>query len=317
MGGHSLLAARLISEVQRTFGVALSLAAFLDNGRTVAGLSELLGAEGLSGTDEVTSGPPLHFIFSDLASAMSLRHFTTQWGAAQSVHPLIIEQPGGRFDQSVTIEQHASQALSMIRNRQPDGPLALVGYSMGGLVAYEVARQAVDAGRQVDWLGILDALAPPLTERRRAQLSQLTLRGRHRRLRQLPAPERWAKYADAALRVLRSGPGALRPPPSLNDFDLRGALEVACLYRQLGHEVPMHLFVSEDSAADVEADLLGWNQLHNGTLTVERLAGDHATLLELPKVEQLARLMLRSLHQARALTRIGHPEAKQGACAAR
>jgi amino acid adenylation domain-containing protein len=318
MGGHSLLAARLISEVQRAFGVALSLVAFLDNGRTVAELAKLLGTERLSGTDEVTSGPPLHFIFPDLVSAMSLRHFTAQWGVTPAVHPLILDQPGGQFDQSVTIEQHADQALSLIRNRQPDGPIALVGYSMGGLVAYEVARQVGDAGRQVDWLGVVDALAPSLSERRRAQLlSQLTLRGRHGRLRQLPARERWAKYANVTFRVLRGGPGALRTPPPLNDFDLRGALEVACLYRQPGHEVPMHLFVSEDSAADLESDLLGWDEFHGGMLTVEHLAGDHATLLELPKVEQLGGLMLESLHKARASTRTGDSEATLRECPVR
>ena len=253
MGGHSLLAARLISEVQRAFGVALSLAAFLDNGRTVAELAELLGDESPSRTDEVTSGPPLHFIFSDLASAMSLRHFTAQWGAAQPVHALIPEQPGGRFDRSVTIQQHASQALSTIRNRQPDGPLALVGYSIGGLLAYEIARQAVDAGQQVDWLGILDAPAPSMAQLLRAQL---TLRWQLRLLRQQPARERWAKYAEVALRVLRSGPGALWPQ---DDFDYRGAAEIAYRYQQPGHEVPMHLFVSEGSAADKGADLLGWD----------------------------------------------------------
>jgi Phosphopantetheine attachment site len=95
LGGHSLLAARLISEVQRAFGVPLSLAAFVDNGRTVARLAELLGAESPSRTDEVASGPPLHFIFASLASAMSLRHFTARWGAVQPVHALIPEQPGG------------------------------------------------------------------------------------------------------------------------------------------------------------------------------------------------------------------------------
>ena len=63
-------------------------------------LAALLGAESPSRTEEVVSGPPLHFIFSDLASAMSLRHFTAQWGAAQPVHALIPEQPGGRFDPS-------------------------------------------------------------------------------------------------------------------------------------------------------------------------------------------------------------------------
>jgi thioesterase domain-containing protein len=299
MGGHSLLAARLISEAQRAFGVALSLAAFLDSGRTVVQLATLLGAETPSRTDEVTSGSPLHFIFSDLASAVSLRHFTAQWGAAQPVHALIPEQPGGRFDPSMSVEQRASQALSAIRNRQPDGPLALAGYSIGGLVAYEVARQAVDAGQQVDWLGIIDAPAPSMAPLLRAQL---TLRWRLRRLRQQPARQRWAKYAEVVLRVLRSGGLG-----SASDFDYRGAAEIACRYQQPGYEVPMHMFVSEGSAAYMEADLLGWDQFHKGTLTVDRLGGDHASLLELSEVEQLARIMLESLRKARPSTHLGRP----------
>jgi amino acid adenylation domain-containing protein len=296
MGGHSVLAARLISEVQQAFGVTLSLPAFLDTGRTVRELAELLGAESLSRTDEVTSGSPLHLIFSHRAAAMSLRHFKAQWGAAQPVHALILEQPGGWFDRSVTIEQHASQALSAIRDRQPDGPLALAGWSIGGLVAYEVARQAVDTGQQVDWLGILDAPAPSMAEMLR---KQLTLRSRLRTFRQRPARERWARYAEVALRLLRSGPDGLGPP---GDFDNRGASEIASRYHQPGHEVPAHLVVSDGSAAEMEEDLLGWNAFHNGTLTVDRLAGDHFTLLDLPEVEQLARMMLESLRAARPLT---------------
>jgi hypothetical protein len=208
--------------------VPLPLAAFLDHGRTVAELAELLGAESPCRTDKVTSGPPLHFIISNLVPAMSLRHFTAQWGAAQPVRALIPERPGGRFDQSVTIQQHASRALSTIRSRQPDGPLALVGFSIGGLVAYEVARQAVDGGQQVDWLGVLDTPSPSMKQQLHAQL---TLRWRLRRLRQQPARERWAKYAKVALRVLRSGLGVLWPQ---YDFDSAGATEITCRY----HGVP-------------------------------------------------------------------------------
>jgi amino acid adenylation domain-containing protein len=292
IGGHSQLAARLIHDIQRAFGVALPLSTFIDSGRTVAGLAAFLDAESPSRTEEVTSGPPLHFIFAHNASAMSLRRFAAQWGAAQPVHALIPEQPGGRFDRSVTIEQHASHALATIRNRQPGGPLALVGYSIGGLLAYEVARQAVDAGQQVEWLGIIDMVAPSM-----AQLpgAEPTLRSRLRRLRRQSARERWAKYAEVALRVLRSGPGGLRPQ---GDFDHRGAAEIACRYQQPGHAVPMHLFVAEASAADAEADLLGWDEFHKGTLTVDRLAGDHTTMLKLPVVEQLAQTMLESLRKA-------------------
>jgi amino acid adenylation domain-containing protein len=135
VGGHSLLAARLVSDIRQAFGVRLPLAEFLDNGRTVAGLAALLGPESPRDTGEALSVPPLHFIFSDLSSAMTLRHFTAAWGAAQPVHTLMPEQPSGRFDPSVAVEAHASQALSTIQARQPNGPIALAGYSFGGLVA--------------------------------------------------------------------------------------------------------------------------------------------------------------------------------------
>ncbi len=302
-GGHSLLAARLISEVEEEFGVALSLAAFLDNGRTVAKLTELIEAENVGNITEVTSARPLHFIFADLASAMSLRHFTALWGDAQPVHAHIPEQPGGRFDRSVTIEQLASQALSTIRDRQPDGPLALAGYSIGGLLAYEIARQASVAGRQVEWLGILDAEAPSLAQLLQAQV---TLRWRLRRLRRQPARERWARYAEVALRVLRGGPGALW---SESDFDYPGAIAITCRYQQPAHELPMDLFVSDGSAAFMEAELLGWDTFHQGTLTVHRLDAAHLALLDLPEVKQLAAVLLDSLRAARVSTHVGRPVA--------
>jgi amino acid adenylation domain-containing protein len=293
MGGHSLLAARLISDVEQTFGVELPLSRFVSSGRTIAELAALLDSGNPSGTDEVTAVPPLHLIFSDRNSAMSLRHFTAQWGAAQPVHPLIPEQPGGQFDRFATVEQLASQILSEIRNRQPHGPITLAGFSIGGLLAYEVARQAVDAGQQVDWLSILDAPAPSTAQSLRAHL---TLRWRLRRLRKRPARERWAKYLEVALRLLRSG--ELWPP---QEFDYRGATEIACRYQQPGHKVPMHLFVTEGSAADAEADRLGWDEFHDGSLTTHRLAANHATMLDLPVVEEVARVMLQSLRKARAL----------------
>ena len=79
----------------------------------------------------------------------------------------------------------------------------------------------------------------------------------------------------------------------------------------------MHLFVSEVSAAYMEADLLGWDEFHKGTLTMDRLAGDHFTLLGLPELEQVARLMLESLRKARASTRVGRPVATLRGCRAK
>jgi thioesterase domain-containing protein/acyl carrier protein len=301
IGGHSLLAARLIPAIEQEFGVTLPLAAFLDDGRTVANLTKLIFSEIPASAQRFTSARPLHFVFADLASAMSLRHFTALWGAAQPVHALIPEQPGGRFDRAVSVEQHASQTLSVIRNRQPDGPLALAGYSIGGLLAYETARQAAASGQQVEWLGVLDAEAPSMAQLLR---EQATLRWRLRRLRRQPVREQWARYREVALRVLRRGPGALWSP---NDFDYVGATAVACRYQQPGHDLPMHLFVSEATATFMEADLLGWDEFHRGSLTVHRQKTEHVALLDLPEVRQVAHVMLESLTAARISTGRGHP----------
>jgi hypothetical protein len=100
--------------------------------------------------------------------------------------------------------------------------------------------------------------------------------------------------------------GALWPQ---YDFDNHGAAEIACRYQQPGHAVPMHLFVSEVTAADAEADLLGLGRMSQGTLIVERLPGDHVTMLELPVVEQLAQTMRESLRKAKGSTRVGRPAA--------
>jgi amino acid adenylation domain-containing protein len=293
LGGHSLMAHHLITEVQQRFGVQLSLATFLDSGRTVAGLAELLSAQSPDTTGAATTVAPLHFVFPDEPTAMSLRHFTAQWGTAQPVHALVPELPGGRFDRSVTIEQHARMALSTIRTLQPEGPLALAGHSIGGLIAYEIARQAIDSGQQVEWLGVLDTEAPSL-----AQLlqKQATLRWRLRRLRQQPAREQWARLAEVATRVLRHGRGAFW---SANEFDYPGATAIACSYQQPGHGVPLHLFVSEASASFMKADLLGWDEVHHGELTAHRLQTGHRALLDVPGVGRLAQLMLESLNKVR------------------
>ena len=292
LGGHSLLAERLIFDIQRTFGVALSLSAFLDRGRTVAGLAALLDAESIGTTVDAAPGPPpIHFVFPHIHSAMSVRHFAAQWGAGQPVHPLVPVQRGERFDRSMSIEQYATQALSMIRERQPHGPVALIGYSFGAIVAYEIARQILNAGEQVNWLGILDAPHPLL------QLQRPQLRGwgwaRVRQHFRRADRQRWTKLPEVALQEFAEW--IFEKYFLRGAFDVRGAHDVICRYQRSGHDVPMHLFVTETTAVEMGTSPLGWDECHRGALTVHRLAGNHFTVMVPPLVEQLARMVWESL----------------------
>lgn len=86
------------------------------------------------------------------------------------------------------IEAMASYYLSIIRSRQPEGPYDLGGYSLGGVLAYEVARQLQEAGQEVHSIVMLDTLDRSawekvrLSNRTRAlQAVNMTLLNRTRR----------------------------------------------------------------------------------------------------------------------------------------
>ncbi|KAK9762467.1 hypothetical protein K7432_011761 [Basidiobolus ranarum] len=59
-----------------------------------------------------------------------------------------------------SIEMIATRYLRAILNAQPEGPYCLHGYSFGGLVVFEIARQLECQGQKVSRLTIIDTIAP-------------------------------------------------------------------------------------------------------------------------------------------------------------
>jgi polyketide synthase PksN len=56
------------------------------------------------------------------------------------------------------IQAIASYYIHMIQSVQPEGPYDLGGYSLGGMVAYEVTRQLQELGQEVDTIVMLDSI---------------------------------------------------------------------------------------------------------------------------------------------------------------
>jgi thioesterase domain-containing protein len=83
---------------------------------------------------------------------------------------------------SSTLEALASDYLSLIREIQPKGPYLLLGWSFGGMVAFELARQIESAGESVGLLAILDSYpntsqdtSEPLSQRSASEFLLLAL----------------------------------------------------------------------------------------------------------------------------------------------
>jgi thioesterase domain-containing protein len=85
----------------------------------------------------------------------------------------VVEHPEVTSPRAVLTDVAATARIgaATISARQRTGPLHLVGYSYGGSVAFEAARQLHASGRQIAFLGIIDTALeskrPPLLERPR------------------------------------------------------------------------------------------------------------------------------------------------------
>ncbi|BCS10831.1 hypothetical protein AKAW_08276 [Aspergillus luchuensis IFO 4308] len=63
-------------------------------------------------------------------------------------------------DEPLAIEELAAIYASEIKRRQSEGPYLLGGYSVGGVLAFEVARQLLEDGNHVEKLFLIDTACP-------------------------------------------------------------------------------------------------------------------------------------------------------------
>ncbi len=89
--------------------------------------------------------------------ALSFRDLASALPANISMHALEIQGLDGRAAPFGSIKAIASYFADQIRNQFPTGPLYFAGYSMGGQIAFELARLFKLEGREIGQLILIDA----------------------------------------------------------------------------------------------------------------------------------------------------------------
>jgi thioesterase domain-containing protein len=175
LGGHSLLAIRMLTQVEQEFGRDLPLT-ILFLGSTIADLAERLWrpllrpawsplvalqlAGGRSRFFCVHPAGGIAHCFLDLAHDLTPDHpfYAFQAAGLEEGHEPI-----------ETVEAMATRYVEALREVQPEGPYLLGGWSMGGIVAFEMALQLKAGGHHIPTLAIIDAHAPaPAPARQRS-----------------------------------------------------------------------------------------------------------------------------------------------------
>ena len=139
------------------------------------------------------SRPPLFAVHDGSGMALFYREFTRLLGPDQPVFGLQARGLDGGEPLQTRIEEMAASYLDEVRRVQPAGPYYLLGDCVGGLIAYEMARQLQSVGEEVGLLAMIEAY--PIGRR---MPIELRMRGfRPATLGLLQRPER-VDHADVA-----------------------------------------------------------------------------------------------------------------------
>jgi nonribosomal peptide synthetase DhbF len=163
LGGHSMLATRLISRMREVLGLEVSVRDVFE-APTVAGLSERLGIGAGRDTLKVLltlrsqgSRLPLFCVHPGVGMSWCYSGLLPHLGTDFPVYGLQargLTEPGALPG---SIEEMAGDYLEQIRSVQPTGPYHLLGWSFGGIVAQQIATQLRATGERVELLAALDA----------------------------------------------------------------------------------------------------------------------------------------------------------------
>ncbi|HEX5884247.1 MAG TPA: alpha/beta fold hydrolase, partial [Pyrinomonadaceae bacterium] len=162
LGGHSLVAVRLVSRIEQELGKKIPIRAVF-HAATIEHVATLLrdGTVKTPRLVQLRSGNKLPFICVHPAGG-SIFNYLNLAQHLDPDQPLYAIASGMDEDEPAheTIEAMAADYVGAIREAGIEGPYLLGGWSMGGVVAFEMARQLRAEGEEVAGLSLIDSAAP-------------------------------------------------------------------------------------------------------------------------------------------------------------
>ncbi|MEH1970259.1 amino acid adenylation domain-containing protein [Nostoc sp.] len=331
LGGHSILAVKLFWQIEKAFSKNLPLAILFQSG-TVEALAKIICPEEdltrnlalVNSLDQPKSRwsslveiqpngskPPFFCIHGLGGEVLCFRELALHLGTEQPFYGLQPQGLDGKHPFHTRVEDMAAHYIQEIQTLQPHGPYFLGGYSFGGTVAFEMARQLQEQGEQVGILVMLDSCRPGyswrvsflkrvflhlnnMVQQGSIYLWQRAVKWSYWRKRHLE--NRYNRYLEEILNLPE------------NDKHLKiintntQAISEYIFSPYLGQAI---LLRTEDrnrsEAVGIRYDpQFGWGDLVTGGLNIHYLPGSHLDLLKEPNVQVLAETLRNCLTQAQS-----------------
>jgi amino acid adenylation domain-containing protein len=225
-------------------------------------------------------------------------------------HPLYAFQGrglDGKERPHETLEDMAAYYVGALRRAQPYGPYHLGGWSLGGTVAFEMARQLTETGEQVGLVALFDTGissagrdGPSDLERAKFVVGMARVHGLDLPLEKVLSLRPHEQLEYVAMQVARSGlvPANTLPYPLERVLQLHQAhITAAARYRRRFYPGKVTLFkcsVDLDPLRGPKAEDYGWSEWAAG-VEVVKCPGSHRTMLREPHVRVTAERIMACL----------------------
>ena len=310
LGGHSLIAIQFMIQIEKANGHGLPLATLFEY-PTVRTLSKLLDGQNrpTTYTSLVPIKPdgsktPIYIVHGGGYNVLNFSGIGLHVDDEQPVFGIQAQGLDGIEEPMDNMKDIARYYIESILAQNPTGPYALAGYSFGGYVVIEMARQLRELGHEIKMLGIFDTNAKNLDfhgsdmqvfmERLKKQLPKFwwILKS----LRKNPVPT--LKYQAGVFK--RKLVGLFGHKVEENEekggiYEIMRRIDekydIAYMnYKLTPFDEKIHLFRARDNVYFVEDyKYLGWQKYAMKGVEVHEVNGDHKTMLLAPYDKEFAR----------------------------
>jgi acyl transferase domain-containing protein/thioesterase domain-containing protein len=330
LGGQSLLAVMLVSEIVKRFGMRLPLASLIQ-APTIHSFAQLVEAgqtkpswSSLVPLNQEGAEPPLFLMHSHGGNVLEYYPLAHRLAKTRRVYALQARGLDGTLPDNLRIEEMAAYYLKELRTVQPAGPYYLGGYCLGGYLAIEAAQQLRAQNEKVSLVVLIDSSTRgyptylpgtnPVgrwflrcTDRLAFEWSQWAGKPYGKKLAHaLTRSRRFGDRARAKAEILLDKWPALqrsvfRKHSMTYYWELlaRAHSRAWAAYQPKPYDGKVLFFRSQRQPKGIYPDpLLGWGETLTGEVTIHEIPGFRQTILSEPKVEIVASLVQKMMNGA-------------------
>lgn len=334
LGGHSLAAIQLMSKIKEATGKKLPLTTLFQNS-TIKKLAVQLNGyntpikNGISknGTTKdhfsslicIRKGgnkPPLYLVHGGGLHVLFYQNLVKHLDKDQPIYALQAKGLNPGEEPLDRIEEMAAHYIKEILLQNPDGKYCLAGYSLGGLIAWEMAAQLKANGKEVPLLALFDAVA------KYEWAGSGNSGNMKKKIKKLgfnlsllvKEPGKAIEYKSSVLKMqLQHMKGKLTMAYRNNKTNeieegylpygkevYEKSLEAYGKYELKPLDIHVDLFKAKEQMFYLHDPInYGWDQFAEEGLTIHEIEGNHLTLFDEPHGQQVAEALGKRLEHIR------------------